>query len=92
MVLIEVIFFAITARNMRQILSIFLVIIRKKLRIKSVKAFPTTFQLCLLSPYLVKLFTFDIIPLLLIFWDKVTTQLVSDGKNWQFCVQIKSEK
>ena len=43
-VLMEVIF-AITLRNMKQILSLFSVIIRRDLSIKCVKAFPTTFQL-----------------------------------------------
>jgi len=43
-VLMEVIF-AITLRNMKQILSLFSVIIRHDLSIKCVKAFPTTFQL-----------------------------------------------
>jgi len=55
------------------------------------KRFPPHF-----NSYLVKLVTFDIIRILLIFWDNVTTQLLRGGENWQVYVQIipdhKSEK
>ena len=34
-----------------------------------------------LSLYRVKLVTFDIIPILLIFWEKVTTELMRGGKK-----------
>jgi len=41
-----------------------------------------------MSPYLVKLVIFDIIPVLLIFCGKLITQLMCGGKNRQVCVQI----
>ena len=51
---------------------------------------------CIVTLSIVKLVTFDIIPILLIFWDKINTQLMCGRKNWQVCVQInpdhKSEK
>ena len=44
----------------------------------------------LLLPYLIKLVTVDIILMLLIFYGKVTTQLMC-GEMWSICVQINPD-
>jgi len=57
---------------------------------KSIEAYlSTSQQYCHLSPYPLKLVAFYIIPIILIFWGKMITQLMYGGNNfWHICVQI----
>ena len=57
---------------------------------KSIEAYLTTSQqYCHLSPYPLKLVTFYIIPIILMFWGKMLKQLMYGGNNfWHICVQI----